>query len=149
MPEFAPTSPPIPDDRFRLLIAEDDCSLRETLAEICEVAFEVITVESGEQAVEELEESTVDVALFDVQMGTLSGLDVIRIVRVEYELQLPCLLMTAKPDEQVRTEATRLGVADLLEKPFARRRLVNSVASVMERSFGVTEAAAWFDVRRN
>ena len=142
-PPHSPTEP------FRLLIAEDDCSLRETLAEICETAFEVVTVESGEEAVERLEESPVDVALFDVQMGTLSGLDVIRIVRVKFDLKLPCLLMTARPDEQVRTEASELGVADLLEKPFARRRLVDSVASVMEASFGVTEAAAWFDARRN
>ena len=142
-----PTAAPI--ESYRLLIADDDQPLLETLAEICEVAFEVVTAASGEEAVERLESDAVDVALFDIQMGTLSGLDVVRIVRVEFELQLPCLLMTARPDESVRMEANRWDVAELLEKPFARRRLVDSVAMVMEQTYGEHQAAAWFDARRN
>ena len=134
---------------YRILLAEDDEALRETIAEILEVAFDVVLANCGRQAVDCLAERQVDVALFDVQMGELSGLDVVRIVRREYELELPCLLMTAQPDETVRAEASRLGVAELIEKPFAKRRLVDSVATVMERAYGIDEAAAWFDARRN
>ena len=134
---------------YRLLIADDDAMLRETLAEICEVAFDVATAASGEEAVEFIEAGEVDVALFDNHMGALTGLDVVRIVRVEFELELPCLLMTAQPDDTVRREATRLGVRELLEKPFPRRRLVDCVAEVMRTTYGIDEAATWFDPRRN
>lgn len=134
---------------YRLLIADDDRPLLETLAEICEVAFEVVTASCGREAVERIECGSVDVALFDNQMGELTGLEVVRIVRVEFALELPCLLMTARPDEAVRIEANRLGIADLLEKPFPRRRLVDSVATAMRQTYGVAEAAAWFDAERN
>ena len=147
-----PTAPQPPRDdrtRYRLLLAEDEAPLRETLAEILDVAFEVVVATCGEQAVEHLQDGPVDVALFDVQLGEMSGLEVVRLVRVEFELELPCLLMTARPDETVRSEASRLGVDDLLEKPFRRRRLVDSVATAMERAYGVSEAADWFDPRRN
>ena len=138
-----------PVARPRLLLAEDDAGLRETLAEILSVAFEVAAVTGGREALECVSQSPVDVALFDVQMGEISGLDVVRVVRVEFELQLPCLLMTARPDEQTVAEASRLGVAGLLEKPFRRGRLVESLDQVMRSAYGQDDTLEWFDVRRN
>lgn len=147
-PPIAESASTVPD-RYRIVLAEDDDGLRETVAEILSVAFDVTLAVSGEEAIERMSDQDADLALFDLQMGAVSGLDVVRIIRVEYELQTPCLLMTARPDDSVREEARRLGVADLLEKPFARIRLVDSVAAAMRDAYGELDAADWFAGRRN
>ena len=144
------TTPPPVDasdrtKRYRLILAEDEAGLREVLAEILEVAFDVVSVCSGEEAVDCLADTRPDVALFDVNLGDLTGLEVVRIARVELELELPCLLMTARPDNDLLSAADRLGVAEVLAKPFPRRDLVRSVSGVMARSYGETGSESWFD----
>lgn len=135
--------------RYRLVLAEDDDALRETVAEILSAAFEVVATTCAEEAVETLAEEPADLALFDVQMGSMSGLDAVRVVRLRYELQLPCLLMTARSDAAVRQEAARWGVSDLIEKPFARLRLIETVATTMAVAYGEQHVADWFDPHCN
>ena len=135
--------------RYRIVLAEDDADLRETVAEILSVAFDVVATACGEEAVDRLVDRPADLALFDVQMGAMSGLEAVRVVRVEYDLQLPCLLMTARPDSVVWEEAARWGVAGLIKKPFARLRLIHTVAATMAAAYGERNVCDWFDPRRN
>ena len=124
------------DDRQTLLIADDDGGLRETLADVFDPYFDVVTAEDGRGALQFLRSRPADIALFDVQMGDISGLDVIQDVR-ERRLILPCLLMTARPSDEVLRTAADLGVEPVLRKPFGVRQVVNSVRMLIERAYGI------------
>ena len=128
--------PPQPDSpRQTLLIADDDGGLRSTLSDVFEPHFNVVTADSGRDALGLLNESHTDLALFDMQMGEVSGLDLIGVIR-QRRLILPCLLMTARPTGDVLERAESLGVTPVLRKPFGLRQVVDSVVGLIERAYG-------------
>ena len=114
----------------RVLVAEDDDSLREMIAsrlrrDGCVVvearsgdeALDVVTsVESGSADVRDL-----DLVVIDVRMPGLSGLDVIRLLR-SWRWKTPVLFVTAYPDHQLLDQARELE-ANVLPKPFILSRL--------------------------
>lgn len=67
------------DGRCRILVAEDDDSLRETLVELLEApGHELLSCSDGQAALEVLEDGTVDVLVLDMHMPRLDGLSLLR-----------------------------------------------------------------------
>ena len=128
-------------ERRTLLIADDDAGLRATLEDVFERHFEVRAAGSGREALALLDRDPADAALFDVQMGEVSGLDVLREVR-DRRLRLPCLLMTARPTDEVIARAGELGAAPVLCKPFGLAQVVEAVRALFERTYGLA-ACPW------
>ena len=126
-------------ERRTLLIADDDAGLRATLEDVFERHFEVRAASSGREALDLLARDPADAALFDVQMGEVSGLDVLREVR-DRRLQLPCLLMTARPTDEVIACAGELAAGPVLCKPFGLSQVVDSVRALFERTYGPEES---------
>ncbi len=120
--------------QYRLLIAEDDESLRETLQELLSPFLETIIARSGEEAVSMVEQQHVHLALFDMHMDQLTGLETIRIVKAELEL-LPCILMTADWTDELATEAEAAHAYCVLKKPVPRRTLIGTIASAVESAY--------------
>ena len=88
-----------------LLITDDDRDFRETLRDMFEPrGFHLLTAGDGEEAVEILRHETVNVALFDMHMPRLNGLDAIRRLR-EFRLPPTWILLSAEADEQLIAEA--------------------------------------------
>lgn len=115
----------------RLLIADDDCALRETVVEILQPYFQTIAVPSGEAAIEVVESREIDVALFDLHMRELSGLDVIRRVHQLFA-DLPCILMSADVTSAVEQEARALETFSVLRKPLTRQQLLDTIHCALE-----------------
>jgi DNA-binding response OmpR family regulator len=121
-----------------LVLAEDDHDLRETLAlAMRREGYEVVELEDGWQLLTYLaaqmladgECSTVDVVISDVRMPGKSGLDVLAGVQWGAHPP-PFILVSAFCDPQTQAEATRLGAAALVSKPFSldeMRTLVRDV----------------------
>lgn len=120
--------------RYSLLIAEDDESLRETLQELLSPFLETIIARSGEEAVSLVERQPVHLALFDMHMDQLTGLETIRIVKAEFEL-VPCILMTADWTTELATEAEAAQAYCVLKKPVPRRTLIGALASAVESAY--------------
>lgn len=115
----------------RLLIADDDPGFRETVAEILRPYFRTIDVESAEQAIRVVETTDVDVALFDMNMHLLTGLDAIRWIK-QHRSQLPCILMTADLTEELECEAQSLETFSVLRKPPPREQLLDTIHGALE-----------------
>lgn len=124
----------------RLVLADDDQDLRETLAVAMQrEGYDVVQLEDGWQLLVYLasnmlsdgERPTVDVVISDVRMPGKSGLDVL--AGVQWGPHPPAfILITAFADAQTRSEALRLGAAALVTKPFTldeMRTLVRDVGS--------------------
>jgi DNA-binding response OmpR family regulator len=120
----------------RALVAEDDRDIRELVeSKLISAGFDVIAVADGKAAMYELTESRFDIALLDVMMPGLSGLDIMRKLRDEtLDIRLPVILLTAKSQEFEVETGFALGADDYVVKPFSPRDLLQRVEAVLARS---------------
>jgi CheY-like chemotaxis protein len=121
----------------RVLICDDEPLLRELMrvALVGEYTFE----EAGtvEESIERAEAFRPDVALIDVMMPGGSGLEIVRRLRDDPELNhTRCIVVSAFSGEADRKEATEAGAAAFVAKPFDPDELSATVASLLadERS---------------
>ena len=111
----------------QVLVVEDDSGLREALVDTLAIAgYAVIEADSAEMALIKLKESVIDIIVSDVQMGGLSGLDLLKSVKKLYP-NTPFLLMTAYATIDHAVEAMKYGAIDYMAKPFAPEVLLNMV----------------------
>ena|SRR5436190_16127291 len=107
-----------------ILIADDDDDCREALREIVEPeGFRAILASSGEEALDILQEETVSLALFDVQMPRLTGLEAVELVH-RINAWLPCILVTANATEEVIRQAFQVRAYSVIPKPVSRSVLL-------------------------
>jgi DNA-binding response OmpR family regulator len=115
----------------KIMIADDESSLRQTLARILQRSgFEVTTAESGEQALAFLETTDYDLVYLDIRMPGLSGPEVLNLIHAKNP-DLPVILFTAQPDIHSAVEALRSGAADYLLKPLKPEILIKKTQAVL------------------
>jgi len=117
--------------KTRLLIADDDRAFRGTVVEILSPYFQVIDVPSGEEAIQVVENMSVDLALFDLNMNLLTGLDAIRWVR-EHQLEIPCILMSSEVTLEIEIQARELDTFSVIRKPPRRAHLLDTIHCALE-----------------
>jgi DNA-binding NtrC family response regulator len=109
--------------RIRLLIVENDRRIREGLmAAIRSEGYAVFAVDDGAQAVEALKRAPYDIVLTDLEIGPVSGLDVLRSAR-QARRETIVIVITASPSISSSIEALRAGASDYLPKPFSATHL--------------------------
>lgn len=121
---------------MRILVVEDDSGLQTSLAEILRGAGYAVDV-SGD-GIEGLffgQEYPLDLAIIDLGLPGMPGLDVIRKLRAQ-ERQFPILILTARADWQDKVEGLESGADDYLTKPFHPEELKARVAALLRRSAG-------------
>ncbi len=114
-----------------VLVVEDDAGLREALVDTLALAdIHCIEAESAEDAIVMLKQQSVSLVVSDVQMGGMSGIDLLKSIKLNYP-DLPVLMMTAYATIDDAVEAMRLGAIDYMAKPFAPEVLLNMVSRYM------------------
>jgi len=129
----APTArtEPLPG-RPRILVADDEESIREVLAKTLELAEYVVeTVTDGQSALERLRNGAYDLFITDLRMPGMDGLAVIREAR-RLRPTLPVVIITGYSTEASAIEAINLGVSGYLTKPFR----VPKVLAVAAKALG-------------
>jgi len=115
----------------KILVVEDDAGLREALVDTLILGgYECVECESGEEALLTLKTTKVALVVSDVQMGGMSGLALLRSIKVK-QPDLPMLLMTAYATIDDAVSAMREGASDYMAKPFAPEVLLNLVSRYM------------------
>jgi len=105
-------------DAVHVLVVDDEPALRRSLARVLEArGIKVGLAEDGRQAIEYIQRTPPDVALVDMMMPGLGGLDVLAYVKAE-GLALEVILMTAFADVDSAVEAMKAGAYHFLTKPF-------------------------------
>ncbi len=111
----------------KVLLVEDDRSLREALADTLLLGgHDFRAVECAEDAVEALGQEAFGLVISDVNMPGMDGHQLLGLIRARYP-QLPVLLMTAYGAVERAVDAIRQGAADYLVKPFEPRTLLELV----------------------
>ena len=123
---------------YQLLVADDDVDFRQAVCEIFAPFFRLIEAGSGEEAIEVVSREEVHLALFDMHMKQLTGLDALRQLRALHILA-PCIIVTSDDTESLRDDAEQAEAFSVLRKPVTRRVLVNTVARAVEMAYGDRE----------
>lgn len=119
-----------PNRTYQLLIADDDPAFRETLAEIFEPFFETIIADCGEHALEVVKRHPVDIALLDMHMRQLTGLETIRELKLINQIA-PCILITADYTAELAETAVAADAFSVLRKPIRKLELVSTVSDAI------------------
>ncbi|MFZ1742872.1 MAG: response regulator [Pontixanthobacter sp.] len=118
---------------IRLLLVDDEASLREPLAEyLTRQGFELRDAESAAAARSILLEYTPDLVLLDIMMPGEDGLSLCR--HLAETRGLPVILLTAKGEATDRIIGLEIGADDYVVKPFEPRELVARIRSILRRS---------------
>jgi len=119
----------------RILIADDDVELCALLKEFFESEdFEVMLAHDGQAALDAARQPGLDLAVLDVMMPNLNGLDVLKELRKES--RLPVIMLTARGDDLDRILGLELGADDYVPKPCNPRELLARIRAVIRRSGG-------------
>ncbi len=118
---------------MRILIAEDETIIRLDLRDLRERAgFEVCAeAKDGEQAVELARSAEPDLALLDVKMPRLDGIDAAR--RILEERPIPIVMVTAYGEQELVSRAVEAGVFGYLVKPFRESDLLPAITTARAR----------------
>lgn len=123
----------------KILIIEDESSLRETLAyRFRQEGYEVNTCAEGIGGLHLAHTWKPDLLLLDVMLPGLDGFEICR--RLKAESDLPILLLTARVDEIDRVVGLEIGADDYITKPFSMRELIARVKTRL-RSYHQLQAA--------
>lgn len=119
-----------------ILVAEDNGTNRMIISKILERAGHVVElVENGEQALDALEQKRYDLAIMDMHMPVMGGLDAIRIHRATHleKPYLPIIILTANATLEARRECEQAGADVFLTKPIDAVKLMNTVLGLATR----------------
>jgi two-component system chemotaxis response regulator CheY len=115
-----------------LLITDDDIGFRETLRDIFEPeGFQTFLAGDGLEAFEIVKAQPVHLALLDMHMPRINGLDTIRLVH-EIKPELPCILLSAALDEVIIQAAKELLTFSILSKPCSRLQITSAVRQALK-----------------
>jgi CheY-like chemotaxis protein len=118
-----------------LLITDDDLGFRETLRGVLESqGFRTLMAECGEQALDVVRREEVHLVLLDMHMPRLTGLETLRRVK-QIKAILPCIILSANADDELREEARLAEAFSVLSKPVSRINLTNIVRTALWRTY--------------
>ena len=121
---------------MRVLVVEDESALRETLkAHLTDAGFTVDVAQDGEEGLFAGQEYPLDVAIIDLGLPKLAGLEVIRRLRAAGKT-FPILILTARDNWQDKVEGLQAGADDYVAKPFHFEEVLARVQALLRRSGG-------------
>ena len=119
----------------RILVADDDVDIRELVEfKLSTMGHDIVAVGDGAAAVEACRAQKPDLAVLDVMMPGVSGLDAIREIRADPALaDLPVILLTARAQESDVETGFDSGADDYITKPFSPRELASRVEALLAK----------------
>jgi len=130
----------------RILAVDDERQIRRSLQVNLEAkGYEVITAETGEEALQLISHRPPDLALVDLLLPGMDGIELTRQLCETY--QIPIIILSAIGEEAKKIEALEVGADDYVTKPFSMEELIARIRSVLRRSTSMHKTASVFTLR--
>ena len=117
---------------FRIALVDNDCNLLTSLSVMFESeGFEVTIYQDGQLALSAFTNHMPDIAILDVTLPGLNGLDLLQ--KIRNKSAIPVIFLTAKNDEIDEVLGLRMGADDYVKKPCSQRVLLERVHNLLRR----------------
>jgi CheY-like chemotaxis protein len=121
--------------RPSILVTDDDPVVRDTFREIFEPqGYNTLLAESGEEAIDIVQENDVHLALMDMHLPKLTGLETIHILR-QIKGIIPMILISAESDDNLLRKALSAQAFCVLAKPVSKNLVIYVVARALEKFY--------------
>lgn len=132
-------SGPVPTSKARLLLVDDDDSLRRVLEfQLAEAGFEVTSEADGGEALQKFSREAFDCLITDWRMPRLSGSQMVS-QATAINSEVPIIVITAFGDVEIAVEAMRGGAFDFITKPFNRDEILLTVEKALKYGSALAE----------
>jgi two-component system response regulator ChvI len=132
-PAQQPGEAPVANGRRTIALVDDDRNILTTLSIALQAEGYATRVYSdGEAALKALTENPPDLAVFDIKMPRMDGMELLR--RLRDRSDLPVIFLTSKDEEQDEAEGLALGADDYITKPFSMRLLLARIRAILRRT---------------
>src|SRR6266850_5904392 len=125
----------------RVLVVDDDETIRDTLYELLSEEYLCQTAETAEKAFARLEADVYDVVLTDISMPGLSGVELLGHIRQRFS-DTPVIIISGIDDREHAEGLIKLGAFDFLMKPFTLEKVETSVKRAVEYRRRLLESSA-------
>ena len=126
-------STPSIDRKFKILVVEDDRTLREALRyNLVADGYEVVVADDGSEGLISARQDDPDIIILDLMLPTLSGIEVCKALRRDGSI-VPVIILTARDSEMDRIGGLESGADDYVTKPFSMRELLARVGAQIRR----------------
>ncbi len=123
-----------------IALVDDDRNILTSVSIALESeGYRVETYTDGASALDGLSAKRPDLAIFDIKMPRMDGMELLR--RLRQKSDLPVIFLTSKDDEIDELFGLKMGADDFITKPFSQRLLVERVKAVLRRSAARAEGA--------
>ncbi len=120
------------EQKKTILIADDEVRMRRILCDYLSIkGYDVVEAADGVEAMEQLERHKIDLAILDVMMPRMDGLEVCR--RIRAHGSLPVIMLTARDGEEDELDGFSVGADEYIAKPFSLKILTARVEAVLRR----------------
>jgi len=122
-----------------IALVDDDKNILTSVSMALESeGFIVNSYSDGEEALAGLKETPVDLAVLDIKMPRMDGMELLQKIRAESKL--PVIFLTSKDDEIDEFLGLRMGADDYITKPFSQRLLIERINVILRRTETPSEA---------
>ena len=116
-----------------IALVDDDRNILTSVSMALESeGFHVNTYSDGEEALKGLKETPVDLAVLDIKMPRMDGMELLQKIRADSKL--PVIFLTSKDDEVDEFIGLRMGADDYITKPFSQRLLIARINVILRRA---------------
>ena len=116
-----------------IALVDDDRNILTSVGMTLEAeGYQVQKYTDGAAALQGLQDTPPDMAIFDIKMPRMDGMELLR--RIRQKSDLPVIFLTSKDDEIDELFGLKMGADDFIKKPFSQRLLVERVKAVMRRA---------------
>ncbi|WMS44264.1 response regulator transcription factor [Acuticoccus sp. MNP-M23] len=123
-----------------IALVDDDQNILASVSIALEAeGFEVVTYNDGVSGLEGLNANPPDLAVLDIKMPRMDGLEMLR--RLRQSTDMPVIFLTSKDDEIDELFGLKMGADDFVRKPFSQRLLVERIRVVLRRAQAREQAA--------
>jgi two-component system, OmpR family, response regulator ChvI len=128
-----PPSERAPGERRTIALVDDDRNILTTVSIALQAeGFATRVYSDGEAALKALTENPPDLAVFDIKMPRMDGMELLR--RVRGQSDLPVIFLTSKDEEGDEEAGFEMGADDYIAKPFSLRLLIARIRALLRRS---------------
>lgn len=123
-----------------IALVDDDRNILTSVSIALEAeGYRIMTYTDGASALDGLKQNPPDLAIFDIKMPRMDGMELLR--RLRQKSDLPVIFLTSKDEEIDELFGLKMGADDFIRKPFSQRLLVERVKAILRRS-GAKDATA-------